>query len=188
MDVAVSYGYLGLDGAESWSNYGVNIERPFRSSRVGLTLSYATNSCAVDPCADSYVRFGANWGRRVTSIGMGQGNDAARLNIGMDADVNYGKPTDASALAASVALPVAFVPNVARGTKLQFVPFLTPRFALGRFRTDAGFGDTGAEFMLGGGFAVNGLMENIGLNAGFQKVFVDGAYTQYGLGVTWRQR
>jgi len=187
MSLAVNYGYLGFEGRDALNNYGANLELPFRSSRVGVTLAYGSPKCEVDPCQDGYVQFGANWGRRVTSISMGQGADAARLNIGMDADVNYGKPQDASALAASVALPIAFVPNVTRGSRIQVIPFLAPRFALGRYRTDFG-GDTGSNLMLGGGFAVNGLMQNVGINAGFQKVLVDGAYTQYGVGVTWHQR
>jgi hypothetical protein len=186
MTVAVNYGYLGFEGRDALNNYGAHVEMPWRSSRVGVTLGYGSPACAVDPCEDGYIQFGANWGRRVTSITTGQGTDAARLTIGMDADVNYGKPTDASALAASVALPIAFVPQTARG-KVQFVPFITPRFALGRYRTEFG-GDTGSQLMLGGGFAVNGLMQNLGLNVGFNKVLVDGAYTQYGLGVTWHQR
>jgi hypothetical protein len=182
MTLAVQYGFLGLDADQAINNFGAQIETAWHGSRVGFTFAYASPSCPGGTC-DGYIQAGANWGRRLTSVVTGQGADAARLNIGMEGDVNYGKPTDATALAASFGLPIAFVPNT-RG--VQVVPFLTPRYAVGQYHVSGGTGDTGSELMLGGGFAINGLMEQIGLNFGFQKVFIEDGKTMIGAALTFR--
>jgi hypothetical protein len=183
--VSTQYGYLGMDGRNAVNTYGVNLELPYRTSRVGFTAAYASPECPAAASCDGHVMVGANWGRRLTSLALGSGADMARLNVGLDGALGFAKPTDASAMSAGIGMPISLAP-AGKGAR-QVVPFLAPRFAWGRFRTDNG-GDTGSALMLGGGVMVSGLTPSLAFNFGFQKLFIDQAPMQYGFGLTWQGR
>ncbi|HKW12053.1 MAG TPA: hypothetical protein VJO33_16825 [Gemmatimonadaceae bacterium] len=63
---------------------------------------------------------------------------------------------------------------------MRIAPFLTPGFGWGRL---SGSGDSisGTRFLLGGGVTLQSLTNDIGVNVGFQKVFIDRGETMFGV-------
>jgi hypothetical protein len=79
--------------------------------------------------------------------------------------------------ALSGGVPIALV---AGGPTLKVAPFLTPAVGWGRV-SDSGDSVNGARFLLGGGVAFQSLTSGVGVNVGFQKVFIDGGDTMFGI-------
>jgi hypothetical protein len=185
MRFTTSYGYLGLDGNNSWNNVGLGVDMSWRGARVGLTGGYAAPSCETGAQCDGYMMIGGNWTRHVTSTTVGNGADASRINVGLDVTAGYGKPQDAGTWSTSLGVPIALE---TMGGGRRIAPYVAPRFAVGRYHDATGNNDSGTALMLGGGVAVPNFTQSVGLNVGFQKVFVQGAPTQFGVGLTWSGR
>jgi hypothetical protein len=182
------YGYLGLEGREAVNSFGGGVTLPFRGDHVSLTAALSQHTCPEPIECKGGMMVGANWHRTVAGVALGTGSERAILRIGVDAGLGYGRPdnvedADESAWSAGIGMPISVT---SMGSGVQVTPFITPRFAIGRYRVENDLNDTGSSLMLGGGLGITGLLPNIGFNVGFQKAFIEGAPTQYGIGFTYR--
>lgn len=181
------YGYIGYEGRQAINTFGGGVSLPFRDATVSLTAAYSKLQCPPAEC-ESQMMVAANWTRPVMGMALGTATERAALRVAMDAGLGYGRPDlipdlGETAWSASIGLPVSLTSS---GKGMQVTPFVVPRFALGRYRVEELGGDTGASLMLGGGVGITGLKANLGINLGFQKTLIDGAPTQYGIGLTWK--
>jgi len=117
---------------------------------------------------------------------MGTTREAARLTFSIDGEIAYSKPRDESVTAASIGIPITFVPGGANGMKL--VPWLTPAWAIGSVSHDAtvfqqSSSSNGNRFMIGGGLGFYNPDTDVLLTVGFQHIVFTGAPTAIGFGL-----
>jgi hypothetical protein len=187
MSFHAGFGHTAFEGQDAINTVGGGVTLPFRNAHVSLTAAYSMHSCPPADC-ESHFMLGANWNRTVLGMVLGSGNDRAALRVGVDAGLGYGQPNydvdlSESAWSAGLGLPISLTSG---GPGMQVSPFVVPRFAYGRYSIEGAEGESGTSLMLGGGLAITGLYPKLGINIGFQKTFVDGMPTQYGVGLSWR--
>lgn len=181
MDLGVRYGHISTVGT-SFNNFGATLGIPAGTKAMfGITAGVEALDC--DGCKSHFIA-GANAEGRLTSLMLGTASDAARLNVGLNGEFGFGKPEGTTLVTLTAGLPVSLV---AGGPTLKIAPFLTPGLGWGRSSDDTG-SDSGARFLLGGGVALYSTTSPIGANFGFQKVFIDGGDTLFGLNVTFALR
>ncbi|HKW12052.1 MAG TPA: hypothetical protein VJO33_16820 [Gemmatimonadaceae bacterium] len=182
-DVAVRYGHIS-DAGTSLNTFDARVGFPFGTrAMVGVNAGYQDASCSFGNC-DSHFIAGANAEGRLASSMLGTGAEAAQLTIGLNGDAGFGKNAGATAFSFTGGLPVALL---SRTSKLLIAPFLTPAFGWGR-ASDNGVSENGTRFLLGGGVTVQSLNSPIGANFGFQKVFIDGGETVFGVSLVVGRR
>ena len=180
----------------------VTVDLPVRLTSVALTAGYVDFTCDelvaesgdTEDCRGGW-QAGARLGRSLWSYSL----DAAGTNVlvlGAEGTAGYadaalfdvalvetGDEAEArwEAFTASVALPLGVRARVGGVT---VAPMIAPRLAWGRSTLDVErvSRDTGSgvRFVLGAGVAVR-LGRHLGIDAGLQRVQVDGAGTTYGL-------
>jgi hypothetical protein len=140
---------------------------------VSLTAGYWNPDC--DGCRGHLV-LGLGGDARLASGPISSGPDAAQLNVGFAGEVGFAKPEEATFLSATVGMPVTLV---ASGEGIRIAPFLTPGLGFG-YGTGGGFSESGTRPMLGGGIGIHAA-NGLGVNFGFQKVFIEGGRMTIGL-------
>ena len=182
MDVALRYGHVGLDGG-SLNSYDVRLGWPLGTKATfGVNAGYQDLSCRGN--CDGHVILGANVEGRLTSAAIGNGADAAKLTVGLNGEAGLGRRSDITVVGVTAGLPIALL---ARTPTLRIAPFLTPAIGFGHVSVD-GDGDSGERFLLGGGVTFESLTSGIGANVGFQKIFINGGKTMFGVSLILRPR
>lgn len=182
-DLAMRYGHIS-DNGTSLNTFDARLGFPLGTkAMVGVNAGYQDASCNLGNC-DSHFIAGANAEGRLASTMLGAGADAAQLTIGLNGDAGFGKVNGASAFSFTGGLPVALL---SRTSKALIAPFLTPAFGWGR-ASDNGVSENGTRFLLGGGVTLQSTTSPIGANFGFQKVFVDGGETVFGVSLVVGRR
>jgi hypothetical protein len=182
-DVAVRYGHIS-DGGLSLNTLDARLGLPFGTkAMVGVNAGYQDASCNAGNC-DSHFIAGANAEGRLASTMLGTGTEAPQLTIGLNGDVGFGKNTGTTEFSFTGGLPVALL---SRTSKALIAPFLTPAFGWGR-ASNNGASQNGTRFLLGGGVTLQSLRSPIGANFGFQKVFIDGGETVFGVSLVVGKR
>jgi hypothetical protein len=173
--LALRYGRVDLF-EDATNNLALTALLPSGSrGSVSLTAGYWNPDC--DGC-DGHVVLGLGGDGRLGSTPIGSGPEAARLNVGLGGELGFAKPEEATFWSATVGLPVTLV---ASGEGFRIAPFLTPGFGFG-YGTGGGLTESGTRFMLGGGIGLEAA-GGLGINFGFQKVFIEGGRTTIGLNV-----
>ena len=182
-DVSLRYGYVSLSGA-SLHTIGLTLGIPAGTKTAfGVTAGYQGVSCEGGDCKGHFVA-SANAEGRLSSSPLGTGNDAPNLNIGLNGELGFGKPEGGTLLSATVGVPFALVSG---SPTLRIAPYLTPAIGFGH-ASGGGESRSGARILLGGGVSFNNLQNGIGINLGFQKVFIDSGDTMLGISVSFGAR
>ena len=182
MDVALRYGHISLQGG-SLNSYDVRLGFPLGTKAMfGVNAGYQDLSCRGS--CDGHFVAGANVEGRLSSSSLGNGADAATLTVGLNGEAGLGRRSDATIFGLTAGLPIALLSGT---PTLRIAPFLTPAIGLGRV-SDNGGSDTGTRFLLGGGITFESLTSGIGANVGFQKVFINGGETMFGVTLVLRPR
>jgi hypothetical protein len=182
-DIAVRYGHISDNGI-SLNTFDARVGFPLGTkAMVGVNAGYQDASCNLGNC-DSHFIAGANAEGRLASTMLGTGSEAAQLTIGLNGDAGFGKNNGASVFGFTGGLPVALV---SRMSKALIAPFLTPAFGWGR-ASENGLSQNGTRFLLGGGVTLQSTTSPIGANFGFQKVFIDGGETVFGVSLVVGKR
>jgi len=182
-DIAVRYGHLS-DGGLSLNTFDARVGFPLGTKAMfGVNAGYQDASCTPANC-DSHFIAGANAEGRLASTMLGTGSEAPQLTIGLNGDAGFGKNDGATAFSVVGGLPFALI---SRTSKALIAPFLTPAFGWGR-ESNNGASQNGTRFLLGGGVTVQSMRSPIGANFGFQKVFIDGGETVFGVSLVVGKR
>lgn len=182
-DVALRYGYVALEGV-SLHTFGLTLGIPAgRQAAMGLTAGYQGVSCDGGGCDGHFVAAAKIEGR-LSSAPLGTGSDAPDLNVGLNGELGFGKPTGATLLTATVGVPIAMVSG---SPTLRIAPFLTPAIGLAH-ASASGESHSGARVMLGGGVNFANVRNGIAVNLGFQKIFIDSGDAMIGLSVAFGVR
>ena len=181
-DFRIRYGHISTVGTD-FNNFAATLGIPAGTkAMVGITAGYESLSC--DGC-DGHFMAGASAEGRLSSTMISSGADAAMLTIGLNGEFGYGHPSGASLYTLTAGLPVALV---AGGSTLKIAPFLTPAIGWGRENDSGGFSDSGTRFLLGGGITFQSTTSAFGGNVGFQKVFINGGDTVFGISIIFGGR
>lgn len=182
-DVAARYGHISDNGV-SLNTFDARVGFPLGTkAMVGVNAGYQDASCNLGNC-DSHFIAGANAEGRLASTMLGTGTEAAQLTIGLNGDAGFGKNNGATVFSFTGGLPVALVSHA---SKALIAPFLTPAFGWGR-ASNNGLSQNGTRFLLGGGVTLQSTTSPIGANFGFQKVFIDGGETVFGVSLVVGRR
>ncbi|HEY2376782.1 MAG TPA: hypothetical protein VGH98_12465 [Gemmatimonadaceae bacterium] len=182
-DIAMRYGHIS-DNGTSLNTFDARVGFPLGTkAMVGVNAGYQDASCSLGNC-DSHFIAGANAEGRLASTMLGTGTEAAQLTVGLNGDAGFGRNAGATVFGFTGGLPIALV---SRTSKALIAPFLTPAFGWGR-ASDNGLSENGTRFLLGGGVTVQSLTSPIGANFGFQKVFIDGGETVFGISLVVGRR
>jgi len=121
---------------------------------------------------------------RLGSAAVSDAPEAALFTFGLDGQLGFGKPHDATLWSAGVGIPLALV---TRGTGIQIGTFIVPTIGFGNFDASNNLsGETlsGVRYSLGGGVGFYNLASTVSVNLGFQHVYISGAPTLVGLAVS----
>ncbi|HUR00277.1 MAG TPA: hypothetical protein VM166_12545 [Gemmatimonadaceae bacterium] len=210
-------GFIDAEGGVSHRMLALGLDIPAGMGALGFTGGIADFNCdlseleAFGLSGDCGSMYTASTSLSFPLLSSTRGSNSA-LVLGFDAALGYstGKDvinfyfddfaggadtlsSDASALAASVGFPFAFV---TRGGGIAFTPHLAPRVGYGRgtqkVRSSGSSGslseeitDDGVIFMLGGGVSVLFERSGVSVDVGFQKSFVKDANITMGLGFSY---
>ena len=129
------------------------------------------------PSSTVMASMAADW--RFLGSALGSTATSPLVTMSIDGELGYGDRHPGSYIGGYVGLPVALVQ---RGSGMQFAPYVTPAFTFTQTSVDAG-SETGAGFMLGGGFGVYNSASSVVASIGAQYFFMDGARTAFGINV-----
>ena len=179
----IRYGRYSIEaGDEDIAVNNIGIGGSFAAGergRIGLMLG--RSSCS--DCDGSTTMAGVDYSMALFSRPVGASTTSS-LNIGLHPAFGYGKPSEGEGSAMSFALDVPVSFAVGTKTGMQVVSFLAPGMGYGRM-SDGEESVSGTRTTLGGGVALLNIGNNIGVNLGFRKVFLEEAPTQWGLGMSW---
>jgi hypothetical protein len=179
-DLAIRYGYVSLDGA-SLHTGALTLGIPAGpKSTVSLTAGYQGVRCDGGGCDGHFVAGAKAEGRLSSSI-LGSGAEAPHLNVGINGELGFGKPSGGTLFSLTAGLPVAMVSG---SPTLRIAPYLVPAFGFG-LASGGGDSENGTRFLLGGGVAFQNVRNGVGVNLGFQKIFIDQGDTMLGISVSF---
>ena len=171
---AARYGRMSLDGGSTYALLG-DFTGPVGNGTWGLDAGYMGATCG--GCVGNLIA-----GVHVEGPLATAGSKAGTLfTLGMQGNVGFAKPTDGTAWAGAVNLPLAL--SVTAG-RVDIVPFVSPGFGFGMV---SGFGssETGYRFEVGGGVGVTNVAPGLEITASAEKVLLSGGRTVFGLGLSW---
>lgn len=183
--VHAEYGQIG-EGDFHNRNFVGGVDVPLASTELSLTAGWNSPSCPSDADCKGNWLAGARWSARLLGTGSAT---PMHFALGLDANLGYAKPkldasTSMSAWSASVGVPVAMTAKM--GT-MNISPYVTPGFGWGRLSASydgTSQSESGTRFLMGGGVQLAFPM-GLDVNAGLQKVFIDGGRTVWGGGLSW---
>ena len=107
------------------------------------------------------------------------------IGVAINPALGYGQPesgeSDGNAIAGALSVPVSL--SVGAGSGLRVVPFVSPGFGFARL-SGGGESSTGSRAMLSGGLALAGANTPVQLTASARRIFLDGAPTILGVGIS----
>ena len=163
------------DGAQH--TFGVGTRFNAGGGQGSLTASYT----ACDGC-DGILGLGLDV---TAALVQPTGGQSSALSVGVRPALGVARGLgdgDFTAYSVSVGLPLGLHVRSAGGA--EFVPYLIPGFGFAGVSGD-GESESGTRFMLGGGVGVANLAGALGVHVGFQKIFLEEAPTQFGIGLTF---
>ena len=181
----VRYGHYEFDGSEpAIHNIGVGGDFEAGTGRTGVTVGFQT----CDGC-DGTLMLGFDYTAPLLQRVIGATatpSNTSTLGVAVSPSLGVartlGSDANTTLFSVSVGLPVSLAARLAEHA--QLVPFITPGFGFG-MASGNGQTDSGVRFVLGGGVGVANVGPGVGLTLGFQRVFIEGGPTQWGLGFTW---
>lgn len=181
--LSLRYGHAGeTNGISSLNNFGATAVLPMgMSSTISLTGGISAPSSG-----SSALMLSIGGDTRLSSMPLSQSRGGARINIGLNGELGYGKPSEASLVAGEVGLPISLVPGPGPRDAMRIVPFLTPAFTFANFSSDNPNveSQSAAHFMIGGGIALYNRTSPVAVNFGFQYMAFSGATTEFGFVLT----
>jgi hypothetical protein len=177
------------NGASLGLRYG-HLSRPFSSinsigvtgvlpAGLGSTLSLTAGVSACSGC-DAALMLGGGGDIRVYASPFGTTSTSPLVTVTLDGQLGYAHASSTDFISGYVGAPIALV---ARGTGMQFVPFLTPGFGFAQI-SGGGSSGSGSIMMLGGGVGVYNTASSVSASVGFQHPFITNGKTMIGLTLT----
>lgn len=126
------------------------------------------------------------WGRLMLSVGgdmrllgsaLGSTATSPLFTLSLDGEIGYANADPGSFISGYVGAPMALVQ---RGNGMQFVPFITPAFTVGRV-SSGGSSTSGSGLMIGGGLGIYNSESSVIVNVGTQHSFMNGARNTIGI-------
>jgi hypothetical protein len=176
--LALRYGYLGSgDFNPAMHAVGVTGILPAGlGSLVNVTAGVLADDC--DGC-NPLLMLGLGGDIRLLGQALGNVATSPMVTVSLDGEIGYSKRDPGSFVSGYVGAPIALVQ---RGTGLQFVPFLTPGFAIGQLSAN-GESLNGTGLMVGGGLGIYNPLSGVVVNVGTQHSFMNGARNTLGIDV-----
>lgn len=175
--LAARYGRLSDEGLTR-NVVAADVTFPLGKGSAGLVAGYLNNSC--DGC-NGYFTAAAHAEAPLASAGSAS---SGLFTAGLSGTLGVAKPSGGTILSLSADLPLAV--SVAAG-RARIVPFIAPGFGFGR-ASGGGESESGTRFMLGGGVGLMDIAPGLGMSVGAKRVFLDGAKTVFGVGLSWLGR
>jgi hypothetical protein len=176
--LALRYGYLGR-GDFNPATHAVGVTGVLPAglgSLVNVTAGVLAGDC--DGC-NAQLMLGLGGDIRLVGATLGNVATSPMFTVSLDGEIGYSNADPGSFVSGYVGAPVALVQ---RGSGLQFVPFLTPGFAIGQLSAN-GESTSGTGLMVGGGLGIYNLLSGVAVNAGTQHSFMNGARNTVGINV-----
>jgi hypothetical protein len=178
--VHARYGLMSFDNDEYVHNFGIGGDVRVGAGRVGLTLGVYEPACTDGTCPGHFMT-ALGFSERMVGVAMGREGSHGTLNVGLDVTAALGTPPGGTLYAGSISLPISFASDT---TGFRIVPYVAPGFGTGLVR-DRGDTDAGIRATFGAGVAVTGIGGGLGLNAGVQRIFLEGGNWLVGVGVSY---
>ena len=181
--LSLRYGHAnGTNGISSLNNFGATAILPMG---VGSTISL-TGGFSAPSSGSTALMLSLGGDTRLTSMLLGERRDGARLNIALNGELGYGKPSEATLFAGEVGLPISFVPGPGPRDAIRVVPYVTPAFTFENFDADdpAVASQSAVHFMLGAGLALYNRTSPLAVNLGLQFMAINGASLLFGFDLT----
>ena len=176
---SLRYGHMGRgDGQDTFDNLGLTLELPvaYGTARTSVTISRASADCErCEPALGAAADVELLLANRPSRAGV------VTMSLKPTFGFAMGSGTlDYSLFTATIGTPLALRTNHATSV----MPYLVPGAGYGMV---SGTGDSrgGVRAMLGGGVRVQSTRTAFGAMAGFQKVFIPGGGTLFGIGLTY---
>lgn len=181
--LSLRYGHAGeTNGISSLNNFGATAVLPMGTvSTISLTGGLSAPSSG-----SSALMLSLGGDTRLSSMPLSDSRGGAHLNFGLNGELGYGKPNEATLFAGEVGIPISLVSGSGPRDAMRIVPFLTPALTFANFDSDDPRveSQSAVHFMLGGGIALYNRTSPISLNFGFQYMAWSGATTQFGFALT----
>ena len=145
-------------------------------SSLNLTGGVITSDCTG---CKAELMLGIGGDIRLLGSAMGTTSTSPLFTASLTGEIGYSNADPGSFFSGYVGAPLALVQ---RGSGMQFVPFLTPGFGIGRLSSN-GNTTSGAGAMLGGGLGIYNSMTGVVVNVGLQHSFTSGGKTGIGINV-----
>ena len=176
---SLRYGHM-VSGSEreTFHNVGLTLELPvgYGSARTSVTISRASADCEeCEPALGAAADLELLLASRVPRAGLFTMSLKPSFGFAMGSST-----LDYSLFTATIGMPLAMRTH----TATSIMPYLVPGAGYGMV---SGTGDSrgGVRAMLGGGVRVQSSRTGFGGMAGFQKVFIAGGGTLFGIGLTY---
>ena len=164
------YGRLDFSGGgPTLNNFVAGGDFAVNRGRFGAALGYST-------CEDCDGNIMASMDY-TASLTQGKAMVAVRPAFG------FSKPTEGSGSAISLAVSLPLGVDLSEGEGPHLIPYLVPGFGYGRISGDEET-QSGTRPMLGGGFSITSRRSGLGVHFGFNKTFVEGGETLFGIGLS----
>lgn len=180
--LSLRYGHAGeTHGISSLNNFGATAVLPMGTNS---TLSL-TGGISAPSAGSSGLMLSLGGDTRLGAMPLSEGRSGAHLDFGLNGELGYGKPSDATLFAGEVGVPISLVSGPGPRDAMRIVPYLTPAFTFSNFDADDPrvASQSAAHFMLGGGIALYNRTSPVAFHVGFQYMAINGAATQFGFGV-----
>lgn len=181
--LSLRYGHAGeTHGISSLNNFGATAILPMgTNSTISLTGGISAPSSG-----SSALMLSIAGDTRLGAMALSAGRGGSHLDFGLNGELGYGKPSEATLFAGEVGVPISLVPGPGPRDGMRIVPYLTPAFTFSSFDSDDPRVATqsATHFMLGGGIALDNRASPVSFYAGFQYMAINGAATQFGFGLT----
>ena len=181
--LSLRYGHAGeTHGISSLNNFGATAVLPMGTNS---TLSI-TGGISAPSSGSSSLMLSLGGDTRLGTMPLSEGRGGAHLNFGLNGELGYGKPSEATLFAGEVGVPISLVPGAGPRDAMRIVPYLTPAFTFANFESSDPRveSQSAAHFMLGGGIALDNRTSPVSFYFGFQYMAINGAATQFGFGLT----
>lgn len=173
--------------------YGGSVSASFLEGTLGVTAmgGYLVRSCPADVACAGFTVVGGNALYRLLRAPIA-GDSDSRVTVSLRAAGGWAFAPDSDRYYSfNVGIPIAL--SAPEGSNYRIVGFLTPGLTGASLKTvtfDAGgsptpFHHDGTRGMLSGGVGFVPTRAGVGLDLGFQKIFVDHSGTQFSASLTW---
>ena len=190
---ALRYGYLSglaVPGTDQSDKNGSNnvaasvvIPLSLGSTVTGTAGIWYPSKADVNGDRQASILLGLGGDYRLGSTAITDAAEAPLFTFGLNGDLGFGKPRNATLWSAGVGVPLALV---TRGQGMQIGTFVVPMIGFGNFDASNQLGGatfSGMRYSLGGGVGFYNQASTVSVNLGFQHVYISGAPTLVGIAV-----